>query len=145
MAGLSQAKIESIVHFFPIILTQLFRIMCTNAYETDLPVDALTTIADLLLRVRSEQGGDTLIAQYIDYTFENVKVNNPPAMLDDASSPPVIVAPAVPVFRAMLTSWLSMLRLSSMGGQSAPSPEKAANYLLEIMFKSIVLVCTSYM
>lgn len=51
MVGLANAKVEELTHFLPVVLTQLFRLMCS---VDELALDALVVMSDALGRVRAD-------------------------------------------------------------------------------------------
>eukprot|EP00026_Physarum_polycephalum_P000226 Phypoly_transcript_00226.p1 GENE.Phypoly_transcript_00226~~Phypoly_transcript_00226.p1 ORF type:complete len:1906 (-),score=310.18 Phypoly_transcript_00226:3-5720(-) len=136
MVALANAKVEELTHFLPVLLTQLFRLICS---VDELAVDALVVMADVLGRVRADTG-DLLVSQYQTYVFANISAV--PTTPKSATPPPV----AKPVWEVIIAAWLSLLRMgagstSPMGAnpESIASVHKMCGFFLEIIFKSIVL------
>lgn len=121
MGGLANAKVEELTRFMPVLLNQLFRLMCT---ADELAVDALVVIADVLNKVRAE-AGDLLMAQYHTYVFSNI-------------SPGSSGAATKAVWEVLVGAWLNLLRLGSGSSSMNTNPEsitsvsKVCGFLLEV-------------
>lgn len=132
MVALANAKVEELTHFLPVLLTQLFRLMCS---VDELAVDTLVVMSDVLGRVRSDTG-DLLVSQYQTYAFTNISAT--PSTPKSATPP----ATAKPVWEVIVGAWLSLLRMgagtnSTMGAnpESIASVHKMCGFFLEVLVK----------
>ena len=126
MVGLANAKVEELTHFLPVLLAQLFRLMCG---VDDLAVDALVVMSDVLSRVRADTG-DLLVSQYQTYVFTNASA---------APAAPSATTTAKPVWEVIVGAWLSLLRMgsgtnSAMGSNpdSINTVHKMCGFFLEV-------------
>lgn len=136
MVGLANAKVEELTHFQPVLLTQLFRLMCSI---DELAVDALVVVADVLGRVRADTG-DLLVSQYQTYAFTNIS-----ATPTDKSAP----APASTklVWEVIVGAWLSLLKIGAgststlnANPESIASVHKMCGFFLEVLrFGKIII------
>jgi dedicator of cytokinesis protein 6/7/8 len=124
MGGLGNSKVDELTKFMPVLLTQLFRLMCS---VDELAVEALVVMADVLGRV-SNEAGDLLISQYQTYVFANVSGGA-----------------FKPVWEVVVVAWLALLRMGTSSSSAVNNQESVATvhrmcgFFLEIIFKSIVL------
>ncbi len=131
MSGLTNVRCDELVRHLPVVLNQLFRVMCTN---DELAIDSLVTMADLLIRARND-AGDIVLAQYTTYVFDNVVVRTNATLGGEKSGG------EKEAWEVLVATWLSLLRMGIAASgvnnslEGLASVQKMCGFFLDVCNK----------
>ncbi|EFA75991.1 DOCK family protein [Heterostelium album PN500] len=113
--GLSQAKIESLSQFFPILMNQLFRIM-TGPLSNELSMVSFILMGELLAIVNDV--APLTSQRYSKYVFNNNKHSD------------------IPVYEVLIRTWLELVRFQE---HNSDNILRFSKFFFSIIYKSMAL------